>query len=439
MKQSIFLYAFLMLSLLIGEVFADTHIVNDPDFEARLSENKIYQTVPGDTLRKLGYKLYSHKSWYHRIIQQNPAVANFGADEKLPVGVKVSYIGERIDYRYRVQSRDILYRIVTWKWGSFENWISENSERIKQVRELRRIEIGDTLIFDDNRNITHIPTSKLPELAESDEWKFYETNEQDTLRLIAFRVYASKSKWKQLVIHNKIRGRVNPYRKVGAGKRLVYIGPKIEGHFKIRKRDSLSRVALWKYGDTGRWKEIYDMNREKIQDPNLIYPGDFLVFEGKTFEHMKPAETTEPVVADTPVEEPVAEPEPEFITEPEPEPMMKKVVVETVPAPSRSVSSNQSNYKPFILAGLVLLLGVLGFYYWKEQQEGAGDIDPEMVARGKIEQYQLDMSEDPEILTKVFEENKSSLMNHHGKAYEHGRYPKFLKKLSHKIQAIIKR
>lgn len=37
--------------------------------------------------------------------------------------------------------------------------------------------------------------------------------------------------------------------------------------------DSLSKIAEREYGDASKWHAIYEANRDKIDDPDLIYPG----------------------------------------------------------------------------------------------------------------------------------------------------------------------
>jgi hypothetical protein len=44
----------------------------------------------------------------------------------------------------------------------------------------------------------------------------------------------------------------------------------------VQKGDCLSAIAQAKLGDGNRWREIYDLNRDQISDPNLIYPGQVL-------------------------------------------------------------------------------------------------------------------------------------------------------------------
>ena len=40
--------------------------------------------------------------------------------------------------------------------------------------------------------------------------------------------------------------------------------------------DSLSKIAKREYGDAAKWPRIFEANREKIQNPDLIHPGQVL-------------------------------------------------------------------------------------------------------------------------------------------------------------------
>ena len=40
--------------------------------------------------------------------------------------------------------------------------------------------------------------------------------------------------------------------------------------------DSLSKIAKREYGDASKWKAIFEANRDKINDPDLIHPGQVL-------------------------------------------------------------------------------------------------------------------------------------------------------------------
>lgn len=44
--------------------------------------------------------------------------------------------------------------------------------------------------------------------------------------------------------------------------------------------DSLSKIAKKIYGDAGRWKEIFEANKDQIKNPDLIHPGQVLKIPG---------------------------------------------------------------------------------------------------------------------------------------------------------------
>lgn len=45
----------------------------------------------------------------------------------------------------------------------------------------------------------------------------------------------------------------------------------------VRKGDSLSKISKQMYGDTKLWKKIFEANRDKVKNPDLIYPGQELI------------------------------------------------------------------------------------------------------------------------------------------------------------------
>ena len=44
-------------------------------------------------------------------------------------------------------------------------------------------------------------------------------------------------------------------------------------YYTIESGDTLSKIAKEKYGDAGKWNDIFEANREVIKDPDKIYPG----------------------------------------------------------------------------------------------------------------------------------------------------------------------
>ena len=52
--------------------------------------------------------------------------------------------------------------------------------------------------------------------------------------------------------------------------------PQSEQNYTVVAGDSLSKIAQRFYGNGGAWKAIFDANRDRIGNPNLIHPGQVL-------------------------------------------------------------------------------------------------------------------------------------------------------------------
>lgn len=52
--------------------------------------------------------------------------------------------------------------------------------------------------------------------------------------------------------------------------------PQSGGTYPVESGDSLWKIAKKRLGDGGRWGEIYELNRDKVSNPNRIDPGQVL-------------------------------------------------------------------------------------------------------------------------------------------------------------------
>jgi nucleoid-associated protein YgaU len=43
--------------------------------------------------------------------------------------------------------------------------------------------------------------------------------------------------------------------------------------YTVKAGDSLSKIAKKKYGNAGLWKTIFEANKDRIKNPDLIQPG----------------------------------------------------------------------------------------------------------------------------------------------------------------------
>ena len=46
--------------------------------------------------------------------------------------------------------------------------------------------------------------------------------------------------------------------------------------YTVKKGDTLSAIAKREYGDAGAWQRIYAANRDQLDNPDLIHPGQEL-------------------------------------------------------------------------------------------------------------------------------------------------------------------
>jgi nucleoid-associated protein YgaU len=53
------------------------------------------------------------------------------------------------------------------------------------------------------------------------------------------------------------------------------------GSYTVQKGDTLSAIAQQHYGKASRWHEIFEANRDQIEDPDMIRPGQVLKLPAK--------------------------------------------------------------------------------------------------------------------------------------------------------------
>jgi nucleoid-associated protein YgaU len=46
--------------------------------------------------------------------------------------------------------------------------------------------------------------------------------------------------------------------------------------YTVQSGDTLSAIAQREYGDAGEWRRIYEANRDQLDNPDLIHPGQEL-------------------------------------------------------------------------------------------------------------------------------------------------------------------
>ena len=120
--------------------------------------------------------------------------------------------------------------------------------------------------------------SAAPAPYESGAMKEYAVQKNETLMLIAFKIYGDYEKWKELAGYN--RDTLNGSTAIKEGMKLKYMAPSEEFvwnpqglPYLIRTGDTLSGISHNVYATLNKWKLIWENNRPLIKDPNKIYAG----------------------------------------------------------------------------------------------------------------------------------------------------------------------
>ena len=143
--------------------------------------------------------------------------------------------------------------------------------------------VGDSLAEDPMAPLADAAPAEVAPLMESpmpsiDEMAVYEVKENETLMMVAFNLYGDYARWKEIAELNK--DKLNGSTLISKGMKLDYKAPAEPFIFNpsgnpylIVKGDTLGVVSEKTYGKPVHWKEIWENNRPLIKDPNVIFAG----------------------------------------------------------------------------------------------------------------------------------------------------------------------
>jgi nucleoid-associated protein YgaU len=180
---------------------------------------------------------------------------------------------------------------------------SKSAKPVSQ--ETPQIELSDADEFIENPNeqpavTEEITASEEPVVAETSEPEIdmespvvdnsmagseqtYIVQKNETLMMIAFKLYGDYGKWKTLANYN--REKLNGSTVVTNGMQLKYMAPaeafvwNPQGlPYLIRTGDTLGTVSKTVYQTPKKWKLIWDNNRPLIKDANKIFAGFTLYY-----------------------------------------------------------------------------------------------------------------------------------------------------------------
>lgn len=108
--------------------------------------------------------------------------------------------------------------------------------------------------------------------------KQYTVQKNETLMMIAFKLYGDYGRWKELASQN--RDALKGSSVVRTGMVLNYAAPAEEfiwnpqgNPYLIKTGDTLGHISKEVYATVKKWKLLWENNRPLIKDPNKIYAG----------------------------------------------------------------------------------------------------------------------------------------------------------------------
>lgn len=107
----------------------------------------------------------------------------------------------------------------------------------------------------------------------------YQVRQGDSLAKIAREQLGAENRWPQIFVLN--RSNVSNPNRIFPGQ-MLFLPPKrpvgpIPRLYTVKAGDSLSKIARDKLGNGNRWREIFQLNRDFIPDPDRIFPGQVIV------------------------------------------------------------------------------------------------------------------------------------------------------------------
>ncbi len=106
----------------------------------------------------------------------------------------------------------------------------------------------------------------------------YTVQRGDTLSSIAEEQLGDASRWPEIFVLN--RHILSDPDEIRPGQELTLPTDHPESPprlYTVRRGDTLSKIAERELGNANRWREIFELNRDVIEDPDEIFPGQVLV------------------------------------------------------------------------------------------------------------------------------------------------------------------
>ncbi|MGE5087188.1 MAG: LysM peptidoglycan-binding domain-containing protein [Bacillota bacterium] len=132
-------------------------------------------------------------------------------------------------------------------------------------------------------NIKHKNAKKVP--SSGGKSSSYKVHSGDTLMKISFEKFGDIYRWREIYESNK--DKISNFNILIPGTILTISGVEyvvIEKNgepYLIKRNDTLVKISKWLYGTSDQWKSLWTNNRQLIHNPNKIYAGFTLYYKPK--------------------------------------------------------------------------------------------------------------------------------------------------------------
>ncbi len=169
--------------------------------------------------------------------------------------------------------------------------VAENSDEDMESSDDAIEEVEDEVAETDEETTPEAPAEAMDQESEmqvadtapvqmntSGEEGWHTVAKNETLMIIAFKIYGDYEKWRELARWNA--NKLGPNHTVSVGMKLKFEEPaekfvwSPEGNpYLIRVGDTLGTISKDTYGTMAYWKNIWQNNKPLIKNPNRIFAG----------------------------------------------------------------------------------------------------------------------------------------------------------------------
>ncbi len=134
--------------------------------------------------------------------------------------------------------------------------------------------------------------AEMEEISPDEKMASYKVRKGDTLMKIAHHLYGDVSRWRDILSWNQ--DIISKSTDLSIGSQLKFVDTnrfyvkKLKHSYLIQEGNTLGGIAARLYGQFSKWQKLQNYNSRLIRDPNIIYAG-FLLYYSISKQELKAA------------------------------------------------------------------------------------------------------------------------------------------------------